>query len=180
MNRAERQDTSAQAKANDEPAQGLLRGARSVLIVALLWTVSGQGYNAAVDALGLDSGYNDAALVFIVYYAGPKSTGILFQQTLAAALILTVARAGFNIAAIAVGMAAAFGGFHLLLAFDGFLPIYITRFTLAATAFGALLPHLYLRAKNGFRWAYGLYRSFYAVDAALTHLILSVPPWAQS
>jgi hypothetical protein len=114
------------------------------------------------------------------WYYLPKSADILFQQTAVAALILTAARAGFGLVQIAAGMAVAFGGFHLLLAFDGFTPIYVTRFTLSATLFGALLPYLYLRAKGGFRWAYGLHWGFYAVDAALTHLILAVPPWAQT
>ena len=112
------------------------------------------------------------------WYYLPKSADILFQQTLAVGLILTAARVGYGRRTIAVGMATAFGGFHLLLAFDGFTPIYVTRFTLSATLFGALLPYLYLRTGNGFRWAYSLHWAFYALDATLTHFILAAPPWA--
>ena len=68
-------------------------------------------------------------------------------------------------------LAALFGGFHLLLIFDGFTSYYVTRFTIAATLFGLLLPYFYLRTRYGFRWAYGL-------EAAITHLVLGVPPWA--
>ena len=114
------------------------------------------------------------------WYYLPKSADIVFQQTLAATLILTAARAGYGLRSIAIGMAAAFGGFHLLLMFDGFTPTYVTRFALSATAFGALLPYLYLRLRSGFRWAYSLHWGFYALDATLTHFILAVPPWAPS
>jgi hypothetical protein len=222
---------------------------RAVLIVTLLWLVSSQVYYRLVDALGLDSGYDGAPVLFFAYYLGwsalavwffralmvrgltrkdvareglillpilagfavfviyglslfpkvstlrapldppefmfasawyylPKSADILFQQTLAAGLILTAARLGFRLRAIAFGMALAFGGFHLLLAFDGFTATYVTRFTLSATLFGALLPYLYLRTGTGFRWAYALHLGFYAMDATLTHFILAAPPWA--
>ena len=114
------------------------------------------------------------------WYYLPKSADIAFQQTLAAGLILTAARAGYGVWPIAAGMAVAFGGFHLLLVFDGFTPVYVTRFTLSATLFGALLPYLYLRVRRGFRWAYSLHWGFYAADAALTHFILAAPPWAQT
>ncbi|SNS46208.1 hypothetical protein [Antarctobacter heliothermus] len=112
------------------------------------------------------------------WYYLPKSADILFQQVLAAALILTAARAGYGLRGIAVGMALAFGGFHLLLAFDGFTATYVTRFTISAILFGALLPYLYLRVRAGYRWAYGLHWGFYALDATLTHFILAAPPWA--
>lgn len=223
--------------------------ARSVALVSVLWLVSSWAYYALVTALGLDSGYDGAPILFALYYllwsllalwlfrgliatavtpermlreamgmtpilVGfalfvvyglpllpavstlrapseppefmfasawyylPKSADILFQQTLAAGLILTAARAGYGLGAIAVAMALAFGGFHLLLVFDGFTPTYVTRFALSATVFGAVLPYLYLRARSGFRWAYSLHWGFYALDATLTHLILAAPPWA--
>lgn len=112
------------------------------------------------------------------WYYLPKSADILFQQVLAAGLILTAARVGYRLWHIALGMALAFGGFHLLLAFDGYTPTYVTRFTLSATVFGAALPYLYLRLRSGFRWAYSLHWGFYAVDALTTHLLLAAPPWA--
>jgi hypothetical protein len=110
----------------------------------------------------------------------PKSADILFQQVLVAALISTASRAGFGLRAVSAGMAVAFGLFHLLLALDGFTPFYVARFTIAATLFGALLPYLYLRVRGGFRWAYSLHWSFYAADAALTHVLLAAPSWTQA
>jgi len=112
------------------------------------------------------------------WYYLPKSADILFQQVLVASLIYTAAELKFSLPAIAVGMGLMFGGFHLLLALDGFSPLYVARFTIAATLLGLVVPYLYLRLKHGFRWAYGLHWSFYAFDAAVTHLILAVPPWA--
>ena len=88
------------------------------------------------------------------WYYFPKSADILFQQVLVAALIFAAFRAGFRLATVSVGMELAFGLFHLGLAFDGFTPLYVARFTLAALLFGALLPYLHLRVRNGFRWAY--------------------------
>ncbi len=112
------------------------------------------------------------------WYYLPKSADILFQQTLVAIIVRRAARAGLTLAASSVLLAALFGGFHLTLALDGFTGLYVARFTLAATLFGALAPVLYLRTRHGFRWAYGLHWSFYALDAAVTHLVLAVPPWA--
>ncbi|WP_156174425.1 hypothetical protein [Hoeflea sp. IMCC20628] len=112
------------------------------------------------------------------WYYLPKSADILFQQVLVASLIYTAAELKLRLTTIAIGMGLMFGGFHLLLALDGFSPLYVTRFTIAATLFGLVVPYLYLRLKHGFRWAYGLHWSFYAFDAAVTHLILAVPPWA--
>jgi hypothetical protein len=114
------------------------------------------------------------------WYYLPKSADILFQQVLVAALIFAAARAGFALWQIGIGLAGAFGLFHLSLALDGFIPLYVARFTLAATAFGTLLPYLYLRVRRGFRWAYGLHWGFYALDATLTHFLLAPPPWAQT
>lgn len=221
----------------------------ALLSVAALWSASSYGYYALVDALGLESGYNDAPALFAAYYliwtglavlwfrrvlAGslvrrkivahavamvpvmavftvfvavilpslppvsvwrapsdppefmfasgwyylPKSADILFQQILVASMIYTAAQLKLRLMTIAIGMGLIFGGFHILLAFDGFLPLYVARFTIAATLFGLVVPYLYLRMKHGFRWAYGLHWSFYAFDAAATHLILAVPPWA--
>ncbi|WP_417427203.1 hypothetical protein [Hoeflea sp.] len=221
----------------------------TLLSVAALWSASSYGYYALVDALHLESGYNDAPALFAAYYliwtglallwfrkvlAGslvrrkimahavamaplmlifaifvavilpslppvsvwrapsdppefmfasgwyylPKSADILFQQVLVASLIYTAAELKLSMPAIAVGMGLMFGGFHLLLALDGFSPLYVARFTIAASLFGLVVPYLYLRLKHGFRWAYGLHWSFYAFDAAVTHLVLAVPPWA--
>ncbi|WP_299788477.1 hypothetical protein [uncultured Marivita sp.] len=237
------------AKMNGTPDGSVGRVLMTLLLVAALWTLSSEAYYALVDALGLESGYDGAPILFTAYYLGwaalaawlfrscfsnvfdrnrvvqegltllpiltgfglfvvyvlpllpdvsevrappnppefmfasawyylPKSADILFQQVLVAALIFSGIRAGFGLTTVSVGMALAFGLFHLGLAFDGFTPLYVARFTLAAVLFGAMLPYLYLRVRNGFRWAYSLHWSFYAADAMLTHLILAVPPWA--
>ncbi|UYV37740.1 hypothetical protein N4R57_01060 [Rhodobacteraceae bacterium D3-12] len=220
----------------------------ALLLVGAMWIASSWAYYALRSALALESGYDDAPILFAAFYlawsgaalllfrpslsphisprrlighaialapvllayAGfvvfvlpllppvstlrapanppefmfasawyylPKSIDILFQQILVAALVLNAARARFSLPAISLGMAVLFGGFHLTLIFDGFTSLYVARFTLAATAFGLLIPFLYLRLRNGFRWAYGLHWSFYALDAVVTHLLLAVPPW---
>ena len=237
------------ANPNLDGADPKVQIGRAVPMVAVLWLVSSQGYYTLIAALGVDSGYDDAPLLFASYYLAwaavalwlfrplltaplrlatikreafvmlpvmacfvlfviyglpllpavselrapseppefmfasawyylPKSADIVFQQVLVAGLVLTAARAGYGLLPIAFSTALAFGAFHLLLVFDGFTPTYITRFALSATLFGAVLPYLYLRARNGVRWAFGLHWGFYAVDATLTHFILAAPPWA--
>lgn len=110
------------------------------------------------------------------WYYLPKSADILLQQTIIAALVLTAARAGYTLGAISMGLAGAFGLFHLQLVTEGFTDLYVIRFTLAATVFGSILPYLYLRLRGGFRLAYALHWGFYALDAAVTHLVLAAPP----
>ena len=109
------------------------------------------------------------------WYYLPKSTDILFQQVMVASLILTAAKQGFAFGSITLAAALVFGGYHLTLYLDGFTPLYVARFTTAACLFGLVVPYIYLRLKNGFLLAYGLHWSFYALDATLTHFILSVP-----
>ena len=111
------------------------------------------------------------------WYYLPKSADILFQQVLVAAMIRKAAELKFRLVTVAVGLSIIFGGFHLLLAFDGFSPFYVMRFTVAACIFGLIAPYLYLRFQHGFRWAYGLHWSFYAIDATITHFVLAVPRW---
>ncbi len=223
--------------------------AAAVASVAVFWLASSWGYYALADALGVDSGYDGAPVVFAAYYLTwtavalfwfrrvlshrlvramavtdlwamtpvlavfalfigivlpslpevsvwrapsnppefmfasgwyylPKSADILFQQVLVASMILTAAKLRFSLTAIAIGLGLAFGGFHLLLALYGFTPLYVARFTLAASLFGLVAPYLYLRTQGGFRWAYSLHWSFYALDATVTHFVLAVPPWA--
>lgn len=109
------------------------------------------------------------------WYYLPKSTDILFQQVMVASLILTAAKQGFAFGSITLAAALVFGGYHLTLYLDGFTALYVARFTAAACLFGLVVPYIYLRLKNGFLLAYGLHWSFYALDATLTHFILSVP-----
>ncbi|MBM2576353.1 hypothetical protein JQC91_08540 [Jannaschia sp. Os4] len=112
------------------------------------------------------------------WYYLPKSADILFQQVLIAAMVRRCDAARLRLRAISLLMALLFGGFHLTLALDGFTPLYVARFTLAAALFGVVVPRLYLRTRHGFRWAYGLHWGWYALDATITHLVLAVPPWA--
>lgn len=94
------------------------------------------------------------------WYYLPRSADIPYQQTLVAGSILTVVRGGHEVAPIAVGMALAFGAVHLLLAFDDPTILYVSRFTMAATIFGALLSYLHILAqlqpnqqKGIFQWS---------------------------
>ena len=110
------------------------------------------------------------------WYYLPKSADILLQQVLVAAMVRCAHAAGMPIRAIALMMATLFGGLHLTLALDGFTALYAARFTVAATLFGLLAPHLCVRKRRGFAWAYGLHWGFYVADADVTHLVLAVPP----
>ncbi|MFZ7094017.1 hypothetical protein [Primorskyibacter sp. 2E233] len=221
----------------------------TLALVGVIWSVSSWGYYALVNAMALDSGYDDAPLLFAIYYLTwsavvlltfrpvfrgrlsrpvlfghaialapilaaygvfvavalpllpdvsvfrappnppefmfatawyylPKSADILFQQVLVAAMVLRAHRARVPLSAISLLMAVLFGGFHLTLALEGFSPLYVARFTIAASIFGVMIPWLYLRTHHGFRWAYGLHWGFYALDATVTHLVLAVPKWA--
>ncbi|WP_299655198.1 hypothetical protein [uncultured Jannaschia sp.] len=225
----------------------LARMAPTLAPVAVLWSVSSWGYYALADAPGVQAGYDDAPVLFAVYYLGwaalafaafrsvltgamtrpgiagnaailapipaaygafvalalpllpevsvwrappnppefmfasawsylPKSADILFQQVLVAAMVRRAYAAGMPIRAIGLMMAALSGGFHLTLALDGFTALYVARFTVAATLFGLIVPHLYLRARRGFAWTYALHWGFYAADAVITQLVLAVPP----
>ncbi len=220
----------------------------TLALVGALWSLSSWGYYALVSAMGLDSGYDEAPVLFAAYYVLwasvvllifrpvfkgllsrpvffghalalapiliaygafvslalpllpdvsvfrapsnppefmfasawyylPKSADILFQQVLVAAIVVRAHRAGMALGGISVMLALLFGGFHLTLAFSGFSPLYVARFTLAATIFGLVIPWLYLRSRHGFRWAYALHWGFYALDAVITHLLLAVPAW---
>ncbi|MEP3596645.1 hypothetical protein [Parvibaculum sp.] len=75
------------------------------------------------------------------WYYLPKSADILFQQILVAAVVLGAARAKIGLGVISVGMAALFDGVHLLLILDEFTPLYVARFTIAATIFGFAIPY---------------------------------------
>jgi len=110
------------------------------------------------------------------WYYLPKSAEILFQQILVAAMVLAASYARVGLVSLSLGIAALFGGFHLLLILDGFTSFYVARFTIAATLFGLIIPYLYLRTRFGFRWAYGLHWGFYALDAGITHFVLAVQP----
>ena len=246
--RSENCDIIMKAMKQAEQTSAVLSLGTTLVIVALMWSVSSWGYYALVDALALERGYDQAPMRFSGYYLMwsvvaaaafwsvlssrltlslvtghlrmllpalsifgtyvavilpllpevsadlaplnppefmfasawyylPKSTDILFQQVLISAMVFSAARTKISLPVISLGMAMLFGGFHLLLALEGFTALYVIRFTIAASIFGLFVPYLYLRTRYGFRWAYGLHWSFYAVDATITHFMLGAPSW---
>ena len=246
---ADRQTQKTGAVTQVKSSLGLRAMLPTLALVAVFWSISSWGYYALVEALALESGYDDAPILFAGYYlclAGigllafrnvfarqlsrpalfghaialapiliaygafvalalpllpdvsiyraplnppefmfasawyylPKSADILFQQVLVATMVLRAHRARIPFWMISLLTAVLFGGFHLTLALDGFTPLYVARFTVAASIFGLMIPWLYLRTRHGFRWAYGLHWGFYALDAVITHLVLAVPQWA--
>ena len=68
-------------------------------------------------------------------------------------------------------VAVLFGIFHLSLVLSGSDPFYVARYTIAASAYGFLIPWLILKVRNGFAWSYALHWGFYAADATLAHLV---------
>ena len=107
------------------------------------------------------------------WYFLPKSAEILFQQILIAALILALHELKLTLPHIALVVAILFGGFHLSMALTYDNPVYVVRYTIAATVFGAFAPYLILRVRLGFLISYAIHWSFYAVDIVLIHIIFS-------
>jgi len=59
----------------------------TLTLVAVLWSVSSRGYYELVEALSLDSGYDDAPMLFAGYYLGFTFIALFaFRQLLAAQL----------------------------------------------------------------------------------------------
>ncbi|WP_217644024.1 hypothetical protein [Sulfitobacter marinus] len=58
------------ALTQDQPGGKISLFARTLLIVAALWTVSSQSYYALVSVLGLERGYDGAPILFAAYYLG--------------------------------------------------------------------------------------------------------------
>jgi hypothetical protein len=104
------------------------------------------------------------------WYFLPKSLEILFQQLLIAALVLALNDLRLSIARVALLTAALFGTFHLTLALSYPNPFYVMRYSVAATAFGALVPWLILRLRHGFLISYAIHWGYYALDAMLIHV----------
>lgn len=101
------------------------------------------------------------------WYFLPKSVEILFQQLLIAALVLALRNQGLKLRVIAALVAVLFGGFHLTLALSYPNPFYVMRYSLAAAAFGAIVPYLLLRVRHGFLISYAIHWIYYAVDIVL-------------
>lgn len=105
------------------------------------------------------------------WYFLPKSVEILFQQLLIAAMVLALAAARCRLRTIALSCGLMFGGAHLLLAFGGMPFGYVTRFTIAASAFGLAFPYLILQLRNGFAYSYLTHWSYYAVTVVMAHTL---------
>ncbi|HSG56280.1 MAG TPA: hypothetical protein VLA45_12575, partial [Paracoccaceae bacterium] len=103
------------------------------------------------------------------WYFLPKSFEILFQQILIAALILALNAMSLSLLRISVLVAALFGGFHLTLALSYPNPVYVLRYSVTATLFGAIVPDFILRVRKGFFISYAVHWGFYAVDIVLIH-----------
>jgi hypothetical protein len=107
------------------------------------------------------------------WYFLPKSFEILFQQVLLVALILALNALGLSIRQISVLVGVLFGAFHLSLALNSYNPLYVFRYSIAATIFGAIVPTLILKMRNGFLISYALHWGYYAVDIAAIHLVFA-------
>lgn len=106
-------------------------------------------------------------------YFLPKTVEILFQQVLITALILSLRARDASLMRISLVTAALFGGFHLSMVLTNDEIGHVVVYTIAATLFGAIAPWLYMRARDGFAWAYGLHLSFYALDTVMVHLVMA-------
>jgi len=107
------------------------------------------------------------------WYFLPKSAEILFQQVLIAALILALDALGLPLKRISLLVAALFGGFHLTLALMYPNPLYVVRYTFAATLFGAIVPWFILRLRYGFFISYAVHWGYYALDAIAIHFVFA-------
>lgn len=107
------------------------------------------------------------------WYALPKSVEILFQQLLVAALVIAAWRQGYGLGRISLVVAILFGGFHFTLGLSYPNPLYVVRYSVVATLFGAMVPFLLVRLRNGFLISYALHWSYYAVDYLAIHMAFS-------
>jgi hypothetical protein len=106
-----------------------------------------------------------------VYYV-PKSFEILFQQILILTIVLLFSALGWQTSQVGVLTAILFGLFHLSLLFNVVSAFYVSRFTIAAICFGAVVPSLMLAMRNGVTLSYGLHWGFYVADNIFTHFML--------
>ncbi|SMX42589.1 hypothetical protein [Actibacterium lipolyticum] len=113
---------------------------------------------------------NVADIVFAQpWYFLPKTVEILFQQVLLSALVLEMQAQKMSLRQSVILTAVLFGGFHLTLALTDANAFYVTRYTIAATLFGAIYPYLILQRRNGFVYAFSIHWAFYAFDTTMAH-----------
>jgi hypothetical protein len=107
------------------------------------------------------------------WYFIPKSTEIVFQQTLIAALVFALNDYKLKLPMLSLVTAMLFGGFHLTLAIAYDNPLYVLRYAIAATMFGAIVPYLILKVRNGFFVSFAIHCAYYAIDITLIHFYFS-------
>ena len=149
-----------------------------ILVATLCAAFAAWGVNRLPPVEWPDPSGPPDLLAATTFYFLPKSFEILFQQIIMTTMIVALYQRGLAIGRIAVVMAIMFGGFHLALVLNGKDAFYMLRYTVAATAFGAAVPWLQLRVRNGFVWSYGLHWGFYALDAALARVLAPGAPLA--
>lgn len=103
------------------------------------------------------------------WYFLPKAVEILFQQILIAALVFALNDLGLKTAKIALLVALLFGGFHLTLAFSYPNPLYVFRYSVAASLFGAMVPWVLLRLRHGFLITLSVHAGYYVIDSVVIH-----------
>lgn len=107
------------------------------------------------------------------WYFIPKTTEIIFQQVLIAALIFALKDYKMTLPTLSLVTALLFGGIHLTLALSYDNPLYVLRYAIAATIFGAIVPYLILRVRNGFFISFAIHSGYYAIDISLIHFYFS-------
>ncbi|WP_435257665.1 hypothetical protein ACSBLW_16385 [Thioclava sp. FR2] len=103
------------------------------------------------------------------WYFLPKAVEILFQQVLIAALVFALSDLGLKTWKVALLVALLFGGFHATLAFSYPNPLYVFRYSVAATLFGALVPWILLRQRHGFLITLSIHAGYYVIDSIAIH-----------
>lgn len=104
------------------------------------------------------------------YYFIPKALEVLLQQTLIAALVISLKGAVRNLSAVCLWYAVLFGGSHLVIyALNDAPTPYGLAVTVGAVISSFVFPPLLLKVKGGFVHSYVLHLSFYILAALVLH-----------
>lgn len=107
------------------------------------------------------------------WYFLPKTFEILFQQILIAAMVFAFSRMRLRTITIALLVAGLFGAFHLTLWLSYPNPVYVLRYSVAATLFGTMVPWILLNNRHGFLITFGIHWAYYAIDAIAIHFVFA-------
>lgn len=99
-------------------------------------------------------------VVFATPWYFHKSSEILFQQLLIAAMVVAFSAQRYGVWTISLACALLFVGTHILVALDGVPAGYVVRLIVAGAAFGRVFPHLILRVQNGLAYSYVTHRGY--------------------